>query len=90
MSDDHDHYFTASPASDAQLRERSVTLAGEQVTVWSAGGVFSPITSTRAPPSCWTTWKNCHRPARSWTLAVGGADRAHNGRDAPGSRCLWG
>lgn len=42
MSDDHDHYFTASPASDAQLRGRSVTLAGEQVTVWSAGGVFSP------------------------------------------------
>lgn len=42
MSEDHDHYFTAQPASAAQLRERTVTLAGESVSVVTAGGVFSP------------------------------------------------
>lgn len=37
-----DHYFSAEPASPAELREREVTLAGHAVTVQTAGGVFSP------------------------------------------------
>ena len=39
MSDDH--YFTAQPASEQALREISVTLAGREVTVQTAAGVFS-------------------------------------------------
>jgi 16S rRNA G1207 methylase RsmC len=37
-----DHYFTAQPASPAQQRELTITLAGREVTVRTAGGVFSP------------------------------------------------
>lgn len=37
-----DHYFSASPASEEQLRRISVRLAGRDVTVTTASGVFSP------------------------------------------------
>ena len=37
-----DHYFTAEPASPAELREREVVLAGRTVVVSTAGGIFSP------------------------------------------------
>ena len=37
-----DHYFSAEPASPAELRERAVVLAGRPVTVQTAGGIFSP------------------------------------------------
>lgn len=37
-----DHYFTASPASDAELRTRTVHLDGAEVAVSTAAGVFSP------------------------------------------------
>ena len=37
-----DHYFTAQPASPAQQRTLTVSLAGRQVQVRTAGGVFSP------------------------------------------------
>ncbi len=37
-----DHYFTAEPASPGELRDRTVTLAGREVTVHTAGGIFSP------------------------------------------------
>jgi 16S rRNA (guanine1207-N2)-methyltransferase len=37
-----DHYFTAQPASPAEQRELTLTLAGREVTVRTAGGVFSP------------------------------------------------
>src|SRR5699024_5343550 len=37
-----DHYFSAEPASPAELRPREVVLAGRAVTVQTAGGIFSP------------------------------------------------
>ena len=37
-----DHYFTAEPASQSLLRQRDVTLTGRAMTVWTAGGIFSP------------------------------------------------
>jgi 16S rRNA G1207 methylase RsmC len=37
-----DHYFTARPASPDERRERQVTLAGRDVVVETAPGVFSP------------------------------------------------
>ena len=37
-----DHYFSASPASAENLRTIRVTLAGSEVEVTTAGGVFSP------------------------------------------------
>lgn len=37
-----DHYFSASPSSDQNLRRIRVTLAGRAVEVTTAGGVFSP------------------------------------------------
>lgn len=37
-----DHYFTAEPASPAELRERQLVLAGRTVNVVTAGGIFSP------------------------------------------------
>lgn len=37
-----DHYFTATPASPENLRTIRVTLAGRDVDVVTAGGVFSP------------------------------------------------
>jgi len=37
-----DHYFTAQPASADQRREISVTLAGRDLTLETASGVFSP------------------------------------------------
>ena len=37
-----DHYFSASPASAENLRRIRVTLAGSEVEVTTAGGVFSP------------------------------------------------
>jgi 16S rRNA G1207 methylase RsmC len=37
-----DHYFTARPASAAEQRSLTVRLAGREVTVRTAGGVFSP------------------------------------------------
>lgn len=37
-----DHYFSAAPASAEKLRRIRVTLAGREVEVTTAGGVFSP------------------------------------------------
>lgn len=37
-----DHYFTAEPASAGELRRLAVRLAGRDLQVWTAGGVFSP------------------------------------------------
>lgn len=37
-----DHYFTAEPASDGELQRRVVRLAGRDVEVVTAGGIFSP------------------------------------------------
>jgi 16S rRNA G1207 methylase RsmC len=37
-----DHYFTASPSSPDNLRRIRVSLAGRDVEVQTAGGVFSP------------------------------------------------
>lgn len=37
-----DHYFSASPASPENLRRIRVSLAGRDVEVTTAGGVFSP------------------------------------------------
>jgi 16S rRNA (guanine1207-N2)-methyltransferase len=37
-----DHYFSAQPASPDQRRTLTVTLAGRELTVQTAGGVFSP------------------------------------------------
>lgn len=37
-----DHYFTAEPASPDERRTRTVRLAGREVAVETAGGVFSP------------------------------------------------
>ena len=37
-----DHYFSASPASPENLRRVRVTLAGHDLEVTTAGGVFSP------------------------------------------------
>lgn len=37
-----DHYFTAEPASAGELRRLQVRLAGRDLEVWTAGGVFSP------------------------------------------------
>lgn len=37
-----DHYFTAAPASAENLRTIRVTLAGRELEVTTAGGVFSP------------------------------------------------
>ncbi len=38
----NDHYFSASPSSDENLRRIRVTLAGREMEVSTAGGVFSP------------------------------------------------
>lgn len=38
----NDHYFTARPASPDERRVRTVTLAGRELDVETAGGVFSP------------------------------------------------
>jgi 16S rRNA (guanine1207-N2)-methyltransferase len=56
-----DHYFTADPASDGELRERTVSLADREVEVLTAGGIFSPdgldkgtavlLRSVPAPPA---------------------------------------
>lgn len=37
-----DHYFTARPASPGELRRLDVRLAGRDLSLWTAGGVFSP------------------------------------------------
>lgn len=37
-----EHYFTAEPVSDGELRERSVELAGREVGICTAGGIFAP------------------------------------------------
>ena len=37
-----DHYFTATPASPENLRTIRVTLAGRELELTTAGGVFSP------------------------------------------------
>lgn len=42
MSDTSDHYFTAQPASPAELRPLAVRLAGQDVEVEVASGIFSP------------------------------------------------
>ncbi|WP_448629662.1 class I SAM-dependent methyltransferase [Cellulomonas soli] len=39
---DQEHYFTAQPASDAERRRLHVTLAGRDMEVETAGGIFSP------------------------------------------------
>lgn len=55
-----DHYFTAAPASDENLRRIRVTLAGRELELTTAAGVFSPdhldtgtavlLANTPAPP----------------------------------------
>ncbi|MFC4243122.1 class I SAM-dependent methyltransferase [Gryllotalpicola reticulitermitis] len=55
-----DHYFSASPESDPKLRPIRVRLAGRDLTVTTAAGVFSPdhvdvgtsvlLASTPSPP----------------------------------------
>ncbi len=42
MSPPQDHYFTARPASDGELRTVPVRLGGRDVEVVTAGGIFSP------------------------------------------------
>ncbi|HWK90763.1 MAG TPA: methyltransferase [Luteimicrobium sp.] len=42
MSEQPDHYFTARPASSDERRTLTVRLAGRDVEVETAGGVFSP------------------------------------------------
>ncbi|GAA4853488.1 methyltransferase [Luteimicrobium xylanilyticum] len=42
MSEQPDHYFTARPASSGERRTLTVRLAGRDVEVETAGGVFSP------------------------------------------------
>lgn len=42
MTDSHDHYFTAQPASNAERRTLAVRLDGRDVEVETAGGIFSP------------------------------------------------
>ncbi|SKC79312.1 class I SAM-dependent methyltransferase [Krasilnikoviella flava] len=42
MSEQPDHYFTAQPASAGERRRAVVRLAGQDVEVDVAGGVFSP------------------------------------------------
>lgn len=42
MSEGSDHYFTAQPASDGERRELTTRLAGRDVAVETAGGIFSP------------------------------------------------
>ncbi|GAA1732710.1 methyltransferase [Isoptericola hypogeus] len=42
MSEQPDHYFTARPASEAERRRQVVHLAGRDVEVDVAAGVFSP------------------------------------------------
>jgi 16S rRNA G1207 methylase RsmC len=42
VSDEPDHYFTARPASESQVRTVPVRLAGRDVEVEVASGVFSP------------------------------------------------
>ena len=39
---DGDHYFTASPVSAENMRQVRVRLAGREVEVSTAGGIFSP------------------------------------------------
>jgi 16S rRNA (guanine1207-N2)-methyltransferase len=39
---DHEHYFTAEPVSASQQRSLTVQLAGRDVTVRTAAGIFSP------------------------------------------------
>lgn len=39
---EQEHYFTATPASDGERRTLSVELAGQTVSVETAGGIFSP------------------------------------------------
>jgi 16S rRNA G1207 methylase RsmC len=42
MSEQTDHYFTAEPASAAERRQLRVSLAGRQVIVLTAPGIFCP------------------------------------------------
>src|SRR5664279_6328731 len=42
MSEQSDHYFTAQPASAAERRELRVRLAGREVIVATAPGIFCP------------------------------------------------
>jgi 16S rRNA G1207 methylase RsmC len=39
---EHEHYFTAQPASAGEQRSLTVRLAGREVTVHTAPGIFSP------------------------------------------------
>ncbi|HEY7722984.1 MAG TPA: methyltransferase [Pedococcus sp.] len=39
---EHEHYFTAQPASPGEQRSLTVRLAGREVTVRTAPGIFSP------------------------------------------------
>ncbi|KON71834.1 hypothetical protein M768_17790 [Cellulosimicrobium cellulans F16] len=79
----HDHYFTAKPASAAERRTISVRLAGRDVEVEVASGVFSPgrldlgtQVLLPAPPRRSTrSWRPGPAPARptSSTSAAAGA-----------------
>lgn len=58
---EHQHYFTAEPVSDGELRERTVHVAGHDIQVQTAGGIFAPdgvdkgtsvlLRSVPAPPA---------------------------------------
>lgn len=39
---EHHHYFDAEPVGPEERRELRIDLVGRAVTVWTAGGVFSP------------------------------------------------
>ena len=79
-----EHYFTAQPAGEADLRTRIVHLAGEDVEVVVASGIFSPDGSDRgtavllsqipAPPPAETSLD---------LLYVGGPIALTLGRPAP-------
>ena len=38
----NEHYFSSTPGSELKLRQISVTLAGREVELTTAGGIFSP------------------------------------------------
>ncbi len=79
---EHQHYFTAEPVSDGELRERTVHLAGHDVQVQTAGGIFAPggvdkgtavlLRSVPAPPAKGTFLDvGCGWGPLALTLALG-------------------
>ncbi len=80
MSDEPEHYFTAEPASDAERRPLVVRLAGRDVEVEVASGVFSPggidkgtqvlLRQVPAPPSGDLLDLGCGWGALALTMAL--------------------